>query len=589
MFIHVQDNHLKHKLQTQGKRVAEQIIAGQRPLEKDVNALIMGYKVVGKISQAEGLMKMLVEHSDLKLTPFMFNELISHYCDYGDLEKANFWMDTMVEIGCRPNVYTIRRFVEAIASLKSVDEARVYLYAEVSKALNRKGPVLVSSFTSAYNILFKVCKVNHDTKPVIRIVSDMNKHLVPFDHESLTLILQLMASDGMNSKELIQVIRSSNLKCDAKLLAHQIRSYSRMSGLSSMELISAAEDWFSVYPAFKVKHDRGAYEAVLRVCAKQGNTDKVEVWLEKMKEAGHSVTKTTVLQLLHNYRQIPRWLDELRRAGENMDLYVYSKIITTYMKAKDLKKASRMFYNMLKDGFTPDDALFRNIMISGGERGCQAALYAFARARDGEGATAWISAMKVFGVSPDIKAHNKVVAAFAWDNHTKTREWIRRIEEAGMKPNKETFLAAAEPAARLALFDRVEALAKHTFGTNFEGIDTQSCNLMLFAARGIPWGKCPSAGAQSCPHALRLGKVRDVVEMMGRMKCNPNSHTIVAIYKLIGYENAKGIIEHFHKPWNAIQRRKLDRYHGKHMKNREKMINMRGKDGKRSESREKEV
>ena len=80
--------------------------------------------------------------------------------------------------------------------------------------------MLVSSFTSAYNILFKVCKVNHDTKPVIRIVSDMNKHLVPFDHESLTLILQLMASDGMNSKELIQVIRSAT-KCDAKLLAHR--------------------------------------------------------------------------------------------------------------------------------------------------------------------------------------------------------------------------------------------------------------------------------------------------------------------------------------------------------------------------------
>ena len=91
MFIHVQDNHLKHKL-TQGKRVAEQITAGQRPLEKDVNALIMGYKAVGKISQAEGLMKMLVEHSDLKLTPFMFNELISHYSRLRGPRKANFWM-----------------------------------------------------------------------------------------------------------------------------------------------------------------------------------------------------------------------------------------------------------------------------------------------------------------------------------------------------------------------------------------------------------------------------------------------------------------------------------------------------------------
>ena len=73
--------------------------------------------------------------------------------------------------------------------------------------------------------------------PVVCCVSSSPRPLPVPLVQSLTLILQLMASDGMNSKELIQVIRSSNLKCDAKLLAHQIRSYSRMSGLSSIELI----------------------------------------------------------------------------------------------------------------------------------------------------------------------------------------------------------------------------------------------------------------------------------------------------------------------------------------------------------------
>lgn len=161
------------------------------------------------------------------------------------------------------------------------------------------------------------------------------------------------------------------------------------------------------------------YTAVLTACAKAGDVERAEKWMQRMQVTGASAT-----------------------------VYTYSAMFSACAKAKDATKAKFWFQKMVSDGVSPNAHSYG------------ALIHACAKAGDVDAASHYLRSMGEAGICADVVVYGAVLDACAKArNPERAKEVHKQMIQHGVQPSIISYATLARPFAQRGDWIQVERLS----------------------------------------------------------------------------------------------------------------------------------
>jgi len=273
------------------------------------------------------------------------------------------------------------------------------------------------------------------------------------------------------------------------------------------------------------------YTIVIFAYAQRGDFDGMNVWLEKMSQAGITPDEYVYSVVLKSFAMrgevdsLAGVLDQMRSAGVQLSVVPYTTAITLLAHRKDPVAAEALFKRALEEGVVPDRRLVTSLMNAHVEAGSwQGVIRAFDYLKSSPARHMRLS-IQVYNTL--LKAYVLIGAPFHIVSNL-----FSKLEDASVRPDSYTFallIQSACDAGRMdvasEIFQEMDKLAKHWESNLHINIYVLTILMAGFLRKG---------------DKVRAKSVYD--EMRSR-NIQPTSVTFGAILKAYGNENTEECLQ----------------------------------------------
>jgi len=187
--------------------------------------------------------------------------------------------------------------------------------------------------------------------------------------------------------------------------------------------------------------------SVLDGLCRTGNIDAAAWWLNEMKLAGLAPSKLCYTIVVDAYTKAgdkevaARWADEMAKevGSAPLDVAGYNRAIRESARARDAEGATAWLTSMEEAQVDPD------------QRTLSLVIQSFARAQDAGGASWWLSEMKQRGLEPREADYANVISSCGKAGHTSAvMRWFTEMGHVRIDPSVRSYNAAISACARQA-------------------------------------------------------------------------------------------------------------------------------------------
>ncbi|KAJ0981570.1 hypothetical protein J5N97_009825 [Dioscorea zingiberensis] len=179
------------------------------------------------------------------------------------------------------------------------------------------------------------------------------------------------------------------------------------------------------------------YGTLIDAFSKGGLYKEALLWLAEMYKQGMELDEVTMGIVVQTYKKagefqkaeqfFKRWSSDRNDAcptRSSYGLYTYNTLIDTYGKAGQLKEASNVFSQMLREGIVPDIVTFNTMIHISGNHGQL------------EEVSSLMEVMKELCCDPDTRTYNILISLYAkHDDITIAAGYFSKMKEAGLIPD----------------------------------------------------------------------------------------------------------------------------------------------------------
>mmetsp|Transcript_30055 Transcript_30055/g.82520 ORF Transcript_30055/g.82520 Transcript_30055/m.82520 type:complete len:777 (-) Transcript_30055:42-2372(-) len=242
-----------------------------------------------------------------------------------------------------------------------------------------------------------------------------------------------------------------------------------------------------------------AYNAILKLCAKRGDVDRAERWLQCLADAGITGDRVTYLLVIRtcgqarNMDRAAHWIAEMESAGFTPGRPQLHAAMIAHARSGDLDGAEAWMRVMDDRGMPPDVYSYNTLIAAAAQQG------------DSETAKALVARMEEDGVSPDVVTYSTVIGALAEARDAEgARDWLYRAEDQGLEPDLRCYNNAIQAFANVGNSSAAEHLVRRLLRHSLTP-DAYTYNILL---RSFEQDGSPAASEFWIDHMQRSARWR---------------------------------------------------------------------------------
>jgi pentatricopeptide repeat protein len=218
------------------------------------------------------------------------------------------------------------------------------------------------------------------------------------------------------------------------------------------------------------------YSALISACAKAGDADGAEDWLETLIGANLGKPNTICFNITisacaksGNVARAEAWIPKMRDLGVEPDVMSFNAVIDACARAAQVNRAEEWLSHMCRDNVSPNVVSYSSV------------LHACAKVGSPSRAEKWLSQMEAEGVEPNAICYNALInaCAKAGDNH-RASDWIDRMTENGVQPTVNSYSCIIDRLAKTGAVHAAEAWIQKMAKAGVEA-DLVTYNMILGA------------------------------------------------------------------------------------------------------------
>eukprot|EP00442_Polarella_glacialis_P017324 CAMPEP_0115087938 /NCGR_PEP_ID=MMETSP0227-20121206/23660_1 /TAXON_ID=89957 /ORGANISM="Polarella glacialis, Strain CCMP 1383" /LENGTH=882 /DNA_ID=CAMNT_0002478045 /DNA_START=128 /DNA_END=2776 /DNA_ORIENTATION=- len=320
--------------------------------------------------------------------------------DAGDVHRAAAWVQMLLTAGLHPSSRSLQAVTEGLVQSSEASQAEQLLL----KVCLAGAPI----DATCLQLIFEHCISPEDTSRVEAWLARLKQR----SHQELMagFLAILRSKRHARSGADTDVWMHRAIEAGA---AHSSHIYNAaITSCARAGDPERAERWLQAMEVAAkdepgLKPDVISYSAIMDAFAQRGETDRTESWLQRMVAAGvcpDAVSFNTVVKAHARVGDVAgaeRWLKIARERGMKLDTFGYNAVIAAAARAIDPETAEKWLCQMLEDGAEPDVISYNSV------------INAYAKKSDAAGALRIVNLMCQNHVEPDVVTLGVAVHACA--------------------------------------------------------------------------------------------------------------------------------------------------------------------------------
>mmetsp|Transcript_23588 Transcript_23588/g.54911 ORF Transcript_23588/g.54911 Transcript_23588/m.54911 type:complete len:526 (+) Transcript_23588:374-1951(+) len=277
-----------------------------------------------------------------------FHSVISAYAAEGNVDEAQRWFGTMLELKIKPNSITYNTMIHACAKARRATEAESWMVRMINDGMQTS----LVSYSCVIDAFAKIGRL----ADVERWFNHLRDAGMQPDAVLYNSVINACAQCKLPSKaeQILEEMTHAGHRPNEKTVNSIINAWAKLGNIGN------AETWLHWMQRERLQTDAVTFGSVMHACAKNGNSQRAEHWLQVMISRGVKPNLVCLNTMLHacaragDYQRANAWFERAKEYGISPNKITYSNMIDVCVKGGNMDDAAMWVERMVVAGQNPD-------------------------------------------------------------------------------------------------------------------------------------------------------------------------------------------------------------------------------------------